>query len=105
MVHAIGDGAVRMTLDGFERLPKANPTPARGRNRVEHIETIDLADVPRFAKLGVIASMHPGGGFLQAQSRYHSARICPGSVGPESRFGAHGQRFHVESISDASGSA
>src|SRR5208337_206909 len=35
MVHAIGDGAVRMTLDGFERLPSVNPLPARGRrNRV-----------------------------------------------------------------------
>ncbi len=65
MVHALGDGAVRMTLDGFERLPQVNPAPARGRrNRVEHIETIDLADVPRFGKLGVIASMHPGGGFF-----------------------------------------
>ncbi len=65
MVHALGDGAVRMTLDGFERLPQVNPLPARGRrNRVEHIETIDLADVPRFGKLGVIASMHPGGGFF-----------------------------------------
>jgi len=65
MVHALGDGAVRMTLDGFERLAQVNPMPVRGRrNRVEHIETIDLADVPRFGKLGVIASMHPGGGFF-----------------------------------------
>ncbi len=65
MVHALGDGAVRMTLDGFERLAKVNPMPARGRrDRVEHIETIDLADVPRFGKLGVIASMHPIGGFV-----------------------------------------
>jgi predicted amidohydrolase YtcJ len=65
MVHALGDGAVRMTLDGFERLAQVNPVPARGRrNRIEHIETIDPADVPRFGKLGVIASMHPGGGFF-----------------------------------------
>ena len=65
MVHALGDGAVRMTLDGFERLAAVNPTPARGRrNRIEHIETIDSADIPRFGKLGVIASMHPIGGFL-----------------------------------------
>ena len=59
-VHAIGDGGVRMTLDAFERAARANPAPARGRrHRVEHIETIDLADVPRFGELGVIASMQP----------------------------------------------
>jgi hypothetical protein len=67
MVHGLGDGAVRMVLDGFERAAAVNPVPARGRrDRVEHIETIDLADVPRFGKLGVIASMHPGGGFIPA---------------------------------------
>jgi predicted amidohydrolase YtcJ len=65
MVHALGDGAVRMVLDGFERVASVNPLPARGRrHRIEHIETIDLADIPRFGTLGVIASMHPGGGFL-----------------------------------------
>ena len=64
MVHGLGDGAVRMVLDGFAHAAAVNPMPARGRrHRVEHIETIDLADVPRFGKLGVIASMHPGGGF------------------------------------------
>ncbi|MGH9144366.1 MAG: amidohydrolase [Vicinamibacterales bacterium] len=64
MVHSLGDGAVRLVLDGFERVASTNPMPARGRrHRVEHIETIDFADVPRFGKLGVIASMHPGGGF------------------------------------------
>jgi predicted amidohydrolase YtcJ len=65
MVHGLGDGAVRMVLDGFEHTAAANPMPARGRrHRVEHIETIDPADVPRFGALGVIASMHPGGGFI-----------------------------------------
>lgn len=65
MIHALGDGAVRMTLDGYEHLAKVNPLPARGRrNRIEHIETIDPADIPRFGKLGVIAAMHPIGGFF-----------------------------------------
>ena len=64
MVHAIGDGAVRMVLDGFERVAAIGPAPARGRrHRIEHIETVDLADVPRFGTLGVIASMHPVSGF------------------------------------------
>ncbi len=60
MTHAIGDAAVRLTLDAYESAAKSNPAPERGRrHRIEHIETIDPADVPRFAKLGVIASMQP----------------------------------------------
>ncbi|MSO61388.1 MAG: amidohydrolase [Acidobacteria bacterium] len=60
MTHALGDAAVRMALDAYEAAARANPVPARGRrHRIEHIETIDPADVPRFGKLGVIASMEP----------------------------------------------
>ena len=59
-VHAIGDGGVRMTLDAYEQAAAANPAPARGRrHRIEHIETVDSADIPRFAKLNVIASQQP----------------------------------------------
>lgn len=60
MTHAIGDAAVRMTLDAYEAAATANPKPERGRrHRIEHIETIDPADIARFGKLGVIASMQP----------------------------------------------
>ncbi len=60
LIHAIGDRGVRMALDAFEVAQAANPPPARGRrHRIEHIETIDPADLPRFAKLGVIASFQP----------------------------------------------
>lgn len=60
MIHAIGDGGVRSALDAFAHAAKANPPPARGRrHRIEHIETIDPADVPRFAALGVTASLQP----------------------------------------------
>ena len=58
--HAIGDGMVRMTLDAYEHAAQVNPPVARGRrHRVEHAETIDTADIPRFAKLNVIASYMP----------------------------------------------
>jgi predicted amidohydrolase YtcJ len=60
MTHAIGDAAVRMTLDAYQAAAAANPAPERGRrHRIEHIETIDPADVPRFGRLGVIASLQP----------------------------------------------
>lgn len=54
-IHAIGDGAVRMALDAFERAAKVNGTTRR-RHRVEHIEVVAPADLPRFRELGVIAS-------------------------------------------------
>jgi predicted amidohydrolase YtcJ len=57
-IHAIGDGGVRMSLDAYEKARKTNGR-TDPRFRIEHLETIDLADVPRFAKIGVLASMMP----------------------------------------------
>jgi len=56
--HAIGDYGVRTALDAYEQAEKVNHTNDR-RPRIEHIETIAAADIPRFGKLGVIASMQP----------------------------------------------
>ena len=56
-VHAIGDRANRETLDIFERAFKANPTKKDLRWRVEHAQHISAQDIPRFGRLGVIASM------------------------------------------------
>ena len=57
-VHAIGDGAVRRVLDGYQAARQANG-PRDSRHRIEHIELIDRADVPRLAALGVTASIQP----------------------------------------------
>jgi predicted amidohydrolase YtcJ len=56
--HAIGDYGVRTALDAYEHAEEANHTSDR-RPRIEHIETIAATDIPRFGKLGVIASMQP----------------------------------------------
>lgn len=56
--HAIGDGGVRRTLDGYEAARRING-PRDSRHRIEHVELIDPADIPRFRELGVIASMQP----------------------------------------------
>jgi predicted amidohydrolase YtcJ len=53
--HAIGDAGVRHVLDGVEALGAP-----RARHRIEHIETVPDAQLPRFAALGVTASMQPG---------------------------------------------
>ena len=53
--HAIGDQAAAMALDAFSQ-PAVSRT---ARNRIEHAQVVDPADIPRFANLGVIASMQP----------------------------------------------
>ena len=53
--HAIGDKAAAMALDAYEQ-PGVSKT---ARNRIEHAQVVDPADIPRFVKLGVIASMQP----------------------------------------------
>ena len=58
IVHAIGDRAIRDQLDIFERVEKENG-PRDRRFRIEHAQHIAPPDIPRFAKLGVIASMQP----------------------------------------------
>ena len=57
-VHAIGDGAVRVTIDGYEAAGQANGFRDL-RHRIEHIELIDRADVPRLGALGITASVQP----------------------------------------------
>jgi hypothetical protein len=75
--HAIGDKATAMALDAFSQtydacpklapadknpnnVPCCWPTVAKdARDRIEHAQVVDPADIPRFAKLGIIASMQP----------------------------------------------
>ncbi len=66
-VHAIGDRAVRRCLDAFEK----SQQEVRGdfRPRVEHIQLIHPDDLPRFKRLGVVASMQP----IHATSDMHMA--------------------------------
>ncbi|MEO1199691.1 MAG: amidohydrolase, partial [Pseudomonadota bacterium] len=57
-VHAIGDGAVRMVLNGYQAARTANGA-RDARHRIEHIEVVHPDDIPRFAEMGVICSMQP----------------------------------------------
>ena len=76
-VHAIGDAAVRRTLDGFEAARRANGR-RDNRHRVEHVELIHPDDLLRFKPLGVIASMQP----LHAPASATGIDIWPSRVGP-----------------------
>ncbi|HET7620679.1 MAG TPA: amidohydrolase [Gemmatimonadaceae bacterium] len=58
MVHAIGDRAIRLQLDIYERVEREDG-PRDRRFRIEHAQHPAPSDIPRFAKLNVIASMQP----------------------------------------------
>ena len=79
-IHAIGDAGIRMTLDAYERAAVQNPArdPDR-RHRVEHIEAIAATDIPRFAALGVVASMQP----YHADPSPNQVDVWAGNIGPE----------------------
>jgi predicted amidohydrolase YtcJ len=57
--HAIGDAANRSVLDAYERALHESADWRDARLRVEHAQVLSPQDIPRFAKLGVIASMQP----------------------------------------------
>ncbi len=59
VVHAIGDRAVRSALDAVEALGPARRAALRLPPRIEHAQLVHPDDLPRFAALGVVASMQP----------------------------------------------
>ena len=87
--HAIGDRGNRLMLDLYERAFAAVPVPHRAvaepRWRIEHAQVLHPDDIPRFAKLGVIASMQPS----HAISDLYFA---PSRLGPERVAGAYAWR-------------
>ena len=76
--HAIGDRAVRLALDAYQAAHQANGS-RDSRDRVEHIETISAADIPRFGRLGVIASMQP----LHSYPDNDTLKVWSPNIGPE----------------------
>jgi predicted amidohydrolase YtcJ len=81
-VHAIGDRANRMVLDTFERVQKEVPGSRALRMRNEHSQILDAADIPRFGKLNVIASMqatHATSDLPWAPDRLGAQRVDEGA--------------------------
>lgn len=80
MVHAIGDGGIRMTLDAMEVAAKQIPAPVAGRrHRLEHIESISAEDIQRFGSLGIIASMQP----YHANPNSNIFNVWAANLGPD----------------------
>jgi predicted amidohydrolase YtcJ len=75
--HAVGDRAIRQALDSYENAQQVNHTKD-ARHRIEHIECVSEADVPRFGQLGVIASFQP----LHAYPDDDTLKVWAPNVGP-----------------------
>lgn len=87
-IHAIGDLGNRMALDAFDKAQAGEASPLR--NRVEHAQIIAVDDIPRFASLGVIASMQP----IHATSDMNMAED---RIGPERIKGGYAWRRLLDS--------
>jgi predicted amidohydrolase YtcJ len=80
-VHAIGDRTNRMVLDTFQKAFAEFPNVTDPRFRIEHAQILDEREIPRFARLGVIASMqgiHCTSDRPWAASRIGEARVAEG---------------------------
>lgn len=76
--HAIGDNANQVVLDKYQTAIAATDSKAL-RHRIEHAQILDLADIPRFSKLGVIASIqatHATSDKNMAENRLGKARLA-----------------------------
>ena len=88
-VHAIGDEAIHLLLNAYETARKRNG-PRGALNRVEHTQHVLPTDIPRFARLGVVASMQP----------FHKAddgRYAEKAIGRERLAGSYAFRQLVDS--------
>jgi len=87
--HAIGDRGNRVALDQYEKafaaVPAAERPVADPRFRIEHAQVLADSEVPRFAKLGVIASM-------QTSHAISDMLFAPARLGPERIGGAYAWR-------------
>jgi len=80
--HAIGDRANRIVLDAYERAFRENPAANDPRFRIEHAQILDATDIPRFARLGVLAAMqgiHCPSDRPWAPQRLGEARVAEGA--------------------------
>jgi predicted amidohydrolase YtcJ len=77
-VHAIGDRAVRESLDAIAAARAANG-PTAGRHHIAHLQVIHPDDVPRFADLGVLANCQP----LWASNEPQMTELTMPFLGPE----------------------
>jgi len=82
-IHAIGDLGNQLALNSFEKAQDGKPSLLR--NRVEHAQIIAMNDIPRFAELGVVAS-------IQSTHATSDKNMAEDRIGPERILGGYAWR-------------
>ena len=90
-MHAVGDRAVRESLNGFEYARKLSPAPVT--HSISHLQLVNPKEFPRFAQLGVIASMQ----LLWATEESYTVDL----VKPYISAFAYGYQYPAKSLQDA----
>ena len=90
-MHAVGDRAVRESLNGFEYARKLSPAPVA--HSISHLQLVNPKEFPRFAQLGVIASMQ----LLWATEESYTVDL----VKPYISAFAYGYQYPAKSLQDA----
>jgi hypothetical protein len=89
--HAIGDRGNRLTLDAYRDTFADDPAALRAaRWRIEHAQVLSPEDLPRFAAMGVIASMQPS-------HAISDLFFAPARLGPDRLAGAYAWRSLLDS--------
>lgn len=90
--HAIGDRGNRLVLDWYEEVLGADAATSRGLHwRIEHAQILDPKDIPRFASLGIVASMQPS-------HAIGDLWFAPSRLGPDRLVGAYAWKALLDTV-------
>lgn len=90
--HAIGDRGNRLVLDWYEEVLGSDPAVSRDLHwRIEHAQILDPKDIPRFAGLGVVASMQPS-------HAIGDLWFAPSRLGPNRLAGAYAWKALLDTV-------
>ncbi len=90
--HAIGDRGNRLVLDWYEEVLGSDAATSRGLHwRIEHAQILDPKDIPRFASLGVVASMQPS-------HAIGDLWFAPSRLGPDRLVGAYAWKALLDTV-------
>ncbi len=94
-IHAIGDEGLTEALNAIEHAQRVNGSATHPRPVITHVQMLNPKDIPRFAKLGVVANFEP----LWACNDQHQSELTAPRIGPEREL----WQYPMRSIMDAGG--
>ncbi|MBF0500679.1 MAG: amidohydrolase [Candidatus Riflebacteria bacterium] len=91
-IHAVGDAAVKLALDGLEQARSENG-PRDSSHQIAHADMVSRDDLPRFARLGVVANIQPSWFYMDG----NFTKSVLGPLGPERAHALYPMRSFLQS--------